>query len=293
MERDFVGYGRDLPRVRWPDGARIAINLMVAYEEGAEYSLLDGDPQREPTGDVVSPVPFDQRDVVNESLFEYGSRVGVWRLLDLFDATGVAATFCCCGQALERNPAAGRAMVERGHDICGHGYRWAEAFKMERETERADIEKTVAVISEITGQRPLGWQNRYAPSVHTRELVAAAGGFLYDSNAYNDDLPYFAKVDDKPWLVIPYTWDTNDARAFRGGGSASDFAQLLTETFDRLYAEGARRPKMMSIGLHCRLTGRPGRARMLERFLQYARGFPGVWFARRGDIAKWWLEHYS
>lgn len=293
MERDFVGYGPRPPRARWPEEARIAINLVVAYEEGAEYSLLDGDPHREPTGDVASPVPLDQRDLINESLFEYGSRTGVWRILDLLDAHRIKATFFCCGLALERNPQAGRAMVERGHDLCGHGYRWTEAFKMDCETEREDIRKAIAAITSVTGERPLGWQNRYGPSLNTRELIAEEGGFLYDSNAYNDDLPYFIPVRDRRWLVIPYSWDTNDARAFRAGGSASEFLELLMATFDRLYAEGAEHPKMMSVGLHCRLTGRPGRAAMLERFLSYARGFEGVWFARRSDIARWWLERHA
>lgn len=293
MERNFIGYGPNVPHVQWPDGARLAINLVVAYEEGSEYSLLDGDPHREPTGDVTSPVPLDQRDLVNESLFEYGSRVGVWRLLDLLDRYQVRATFFCTGLALERNPEVGREIVRRGHDVCGHGYRWVEAFKMDRETERQEIHRTIAAITHITGQPPTGWHNRYANSIHTRQLVVEAGGFLYDSNAYNDDLPYFVSVNGKPWLVIPYTWDTNDARSYRAGGGVGEFSQLLVDTFDRLYEEGATHPKMMSVGLHCRVSGRPGRSRALERFLQYAKGFPGIWLARRGDIATWWLQHYA
>ena len=293
MERDLVGYGPNPPSVRWPDGARIAISLAVAYEEGSEYSLLDGDPHREPTGDVASPVPLDQRDLVNESMFEYGSRVGVWRLLDLLDKYQAKATFFCCALALERNPQVGPEITRRGHDICGHGYRWVEAFKMDRETERQDIQATVAAITRIAGQRPLGWHNRYANSVHTRELVAEEGGFLYDSNAYNDDLPYFVQVNGKKQLVVPYTWDTNDARSYRGGGSVGEFYQLLVDTFDRLYEEGQTNPKMMSVGLHPRVSGRPGRSRVLERFLQYSKGFPDVWFARRSDIANWWLQHHE
>ena len=293
MDRDFVGYGPNPPRVEWPDGARVAISLAVAYEEGSEYSLLDGDAHREPTGDVTSPVPMDQRDLVNESTFEYGSRVGIWRILGLLDRCKVKATFFCCGLALERNPEVGPEIIRRGHDICGHGYRWVEAFKMDRETEREDIRKAVETIERMTGQRPLGWHNRYAHSANTRELVVEEGGFLYDSNAYNDDIPYFVPVNEKNWLVVPYTWDTNDARSYRAGGSVGDHYQSLIDTFDYLYEEGESHPKMMSVGIHCRVSGRPGRSRALERFLQYARGFPDVWFARRGDIARWWWERYG
>jgi len=293
MDRDFIGYGPNKPPVEWPDGARVAVSLSVAYEEGSEYSLLDGDPHRELTGDIVSPVPIDQRDLVNESMFEYGSRVGVWRILDLLDQHGVKATFFCCGLALERNPEVGPEITRRGHDICGHGYRWVEAFRMDRETERQDIRKTVEVIECATGQRPLGWHNRYAHSLNTRELVVEEGGFLYDSNAYNDDIPYFVPVSDKRWLVVPYSFDTNDARSYRAGGSVGDYFQSLVDTLDRLYEEGETSPKMMSVGIHCRISGRPGRARVLGRFLEYARGLPGVWLARRSDIARWWWEKYG
>ena len=293
MQRDFVGYGRNPPRVEWPDGARIAITLSVGYEEGSEYSLLDGDPHREPTGEVTSPVPLDQRDVANESMFEYGSRVGIWRLLDILDKYQVKASIFCSALALERNPDLGPEIVGRGHEIGGHGYRWTETFKMDRETEREDIRRAVEVLTRITGQRPLGWGNRYAPSVHTRELLVEEGGFLYDSNAYNDDIPYFVQVNGKKWLVTPYSWDTNDGRVFRAGGSAGEFYSSLVDNFDRLYEEGRTHPKMMSVGLHCRVTGRPGRSRVLERFLEYAKGHPDVWIARRVDIARWWIERYG
>ena len=293
MQRDFVGYGRNPPRAEWPNGARVAVSLSVAYEEGSEYSLLDGDPHREPTGEIVSPVPMAQRDLVNESMFEYGSRVGVWRVLDLLDRQEVRATFFCCGLALERNPEVGPEITRRGHDICGHGYRWVEAFKMDREAEREDIRKTVEVIHRVAGQRPLGWHNRYANSLNTRELVVEEGGFLYDSNAYNDDIPYFVSINDGSWLVVPYSFDTNDARSYRAGGSVADYSQSMVDTLDRLYEEGEVSPKMMSVGIHCRISGRPGRSEALERFMQYAKGFPGVWFARRSDIARWWWERYG
>ena len=294
MKRDFIGYGKDVPQVRWPQDARIAISIVVNYEEGSEHSLLDGDQNHETNGEVPSPVPLEQRDLFNESFFEYGSRVGVWRLLDLLDKHQVKATFFCCALALERNPDAAREIVARGHEVCGHGYRWEEHHLMGRDEERQDIEKTVASLTQTTGQRPLGWFTRYGSSVHTRELVVEEGGFLYDSGAFNDDLPYFVTVAEKPWLVLPYSMETNDARFWRGGlVSVSDFYEYLQETFDCLYEEGQTHPKMMSVGLHCRISGRPARSRAVERFIRYAQGFPRVWFAQRVEIAKWWLENYG
>ena len=294
MERDFVGYGKNPPKVAWPGGARVAISFLVAYEEGSEYSLLDGDPHREPTGDVASPVPLDQRDLINESFFEYGSRVGVWRLLELFDRHQMKVSFFCSALALERNPEVAKEFILRGHEVAGHGYRWEESFKMDMEAERQAIHKAVAALTNLTGQRPLGWQNRYAPSVNTRSLLVEEGGFLYDSNSYNDDLPYFTPVNGQRWLVLPYTFDVNDARAYRAGGfSHQDFYETMKDNFDCLYEEGRTTPKMMSVGLHCRISGRPGRSQALERFIQYAQGFSDVWFARRVDIARWWLEHHA
>jgi len=294
MERDFIGYGGNPPQVQWPNNARIAISIVVNYEEGSEYSLLDGDAHHETNNEVPSPVPLDQRDLFNESFFEYGSRVGVWRLFKLFDKYQVKSTFFCCALALERNPLVAKEIVTRGHEVCGHGYRWEEYHLMEREQEREAIEKTIASLKKTTGERPLGWFTRYGASVNTRELVAREGGFIYDSGSFNDDLPYFVPVGDKPWLVLPYSFETNDARFWRGGlTSMSDFYEYLKDTFDCLYEEGQTHPKMMSIGLHCRIAGRPARSKAVERFLQYAKGFPDVWFARRVDIARWWLEHYS
>jgi len=293
MERDLVGYGRNVPQVQWPQQARIAVSLVVNYEEGAEYSLLDGDSHHETNSEVASPVPLQQRDLFNESFFEYGSRVGVWRLLDLFDKYQVTSTFFCCALALERNLEVAREIVRRGHEVCGHGYRWEEYHLMDREAERQAIEKTVASLARTTGERPLGWFTRYGPSVNTRQLVVDEGGFIYDSSAMNDDLPYYVPVNAKPWLVIPYSMETNDARFWRGGlVSTSDFYEYLKDTFDCLYEEGQTHPKMMSVGLHCRIAGRPARSKAVERFLQYIKGFSGVWIARRVDIARFWLEQY-
>jgi peptidoglycan/xylan/chitin deacetylase (PgdA/CDA1 family) len=196
--------------------------------------------------------------------------------------------------ALERNPAVAGEIAGRGHEVCGHGYRWEEYHSMDRESERRAIEKTVASLTSTTGQRPLGWFTRYGPSLHTRQLVVDEGGFIYDSGALNDDLPHYVPVNGKPWLVVPYSMETNDARFWRGGlVSTGDFYEYLRDTFDCLYDEGRTHPKMMSVGLHCRIAGRPARSRGVEKFLRYAKGFPGVWFARRVDIARWWLDHVS
>ena len=296
MERDLVGYGRHAPQIRWPGGARIAVSLVVNYEEGAEYSTLDGDPHHETNGEVPSPVPPGDRDLNNESFFEYGSRVGVWRLLELLRRYDAPATFYCCALALERNPEAAREIPAAGHEVCGHGYRWEEYHKMTREVEREAIARTVQSLERTTGQRTVGWFTRYGPSVNTRQLVAEHGGFIYDSMGLNDDLPYYTTVHDadgqtRPWLVVPYSMETNDARFWRGGlTSVGAFYEYLKDTFDVLYEEGRTHPKMMSVGLHCRIAGRPARSRAVERFLQYARRMPGVWFARRDEIARWWLE---
>ena len=292
-ERDFVGYGPNPPQVEWPNGARIAISVVVNYEEGSEYSLLDGDPHRESNNEVPSPLPLDQRDLANESFFEYGSRAGVWRIMNILGEYDVKSTFFCCALALELNPHVGPEIVRRGHEVFGHGYRWEEYFKMDRDAEREAIRKTIESLKRTTGERPLGWYVRYGPSVNTRELVVEEGGFVYDSMAYNDDLPYYTEVKGKKWLVIPYSLEVNDTKFWRGGMvSPSDYYEAMKNTFDLLYQEGATHPKMMSIGLHCRIAGKPSRAVALRQFLEYARGFPDVWFARRIDIARWWLEKY-
>ena len=294
MERDVVGYGKNVPQVRWPGDARIAVSMVVNYEEGAEYSTLDGDSHHETNGEVPSPVPSGDRDLNNESFFEYGSRVGVWRLMDLLDRHEVPATFFCCALAMERNPEVAGEIVSRGHEVCGHGYRWEESHLMDLEAERDSIAKTIASLKETTGVRPLGWFTRYGPSVNTRELVVEEGGFVYDSAGLNDDLPYYVPVQEKPWLVVPYSMETNDARFWRGGlVSVGDFYEYLKETFDCLYEEGETHPKMMSVGLHCRIAGRPARSRAVARFLEYAKGHERVWFPRRIDIARWWLTHYG
>ena len=292
-ERDLIGYGSNPPKVEWPGDARIAVSVVVNYEEGSEYSTLDGDAAHESNNEVPSPVPQEVRDLANESFFEYGSRVGVWRIMDLLDEFNIKSTFFCCALAVERNPLVGRAIVERGHEVFGHGYRWEEYFNMSREAEREAIRRTVESLERTTGERPLGWYVRYGPSINTRELVVAEGGFVYDSMAYNDDIPYYMRVNGRKWLVVPYSLEVNDTRFWRGGmNSPGDFFETLKNTFDTLYMEGEENPKMMSVGLHCRIVGRPSRIVALRQFLEYARGFPGVWFARRIDIARWWMQRY-
>jgi peptidoglycan/xylan/chitin deacetylase (PgdA/CDA1 family) len=291
--RDFVGYGPNPPAVEWPNGARLAVSVVVNYEEGSEYSLLDGDRQGETMGEAPSPVPVGQRDLANESFFEYGSRVGVWRILNILDQYNVKATFYACALALERNPQVGPEIVRRGHEVFGHGNRWEEYFKMDREAERRAIHEAVKSIARTTGQRPLGWYCRYGPSVNTRELVVEEGGFVYDCNAYNDDLPYYTRVKGKPWLVVPYSLEVNDTKFWRGGMSKpSDFYETARNTLDLLYEESATSGKMMSVGLHCRIIGKPSRAAALKQFLEYATQKPGVWFTRRIDIARWWMRKY-
>ena len=238
-------------------------------------------------------MPAGQRDLFNESFFEYGSRVGVWRILNLLDKYSVPSTFFCCAVAFERNPEVARAVVERGHEVCGHGYRWEEYHNKTRDEEAEAIRMTVESLAQTTGVRPVGWFTRYGPSVNTRELVVEEGGFIYDSGVFNDDLPYYTEVHGNPWPVLPYSFETNDSRFWRGGlNSVGDFYEYLKDTFDVLYEEGRTHPKMMSVGLHCRIAGRPARSRALDRFLRYARSHPGVWFARRDEIARWWLENY-
>ena len=243
-------------------------------------------------------MPAGDRDLNNESFFEYGSRVGVWRLMDMFRRYDVRSTFFCCALALERNPEVARGIPAEGHEVCGHGYRWEEYHLMERDEERESIARTVESLERTTGERTLGWFTRYGPSLNTRQLVVDHGGFIYDSMGMNDDLPYYTTVkgpdgNDQPWPVVPYSMETNDARFWRGGlSSVGAFYEYLKDTFDVLYEEGRSHPKMMSIGLHCRIAGRPARSRAVERFLQHATQMPGVWFARRDEIARWWLQKY-
>ncbi len=295
ISRDLKGYGKDYPVITWPGDALLAVSLVVEFEEGAERSPLYGD-----DGPETSPQPVrsqgSERAWTIESTYEYGSRRGFWRLMDIFDKHDVKVTFFCSGAALESNPVAARRITDRGHEAAGHGYRWLPSYEFSRDEEKGDIGKAIQAIQSTSGERPVGWHSR-APSVHTRELLVENDGFLYDSDSYGDDLPYFAQVNGRRFLTIPHSHDTNDekflpAPLVPGFTRPDQFFSTLKDTFDRLYEEGSKNPKMMTVGLHLRLSGRPPRAAQVERFIRYARGYPRVWFARRVDIARWWLEHY-
>jgi peptidoglycan/xylan/chitin deacetylase (PgdA/CDA1 family) len=289
--RDFLGYGKALPRVRWPNGARLAVTFAINYEAGGERSVAFGDQGPETFGEFPAYGTPAKRDLAIESIFEYETRVAIWRILRVFDKYAAKMTFFATAKTLETNPDAAKEIVKRGHEICSHGYRWIEHFTLTREEEREVIRKAVASIEKLTGQRPLGWYCR-EPSENTIELLVEEGGFLYDSDIYNDDYPYYVNVKGRNFLLIPYTPDANDFHYFSNRFSNSEeFYQYLKDSFDTLYAEGRENPKMMNVGLHVRISGRPGRTVAVDKFLKYARSKPKVWIARRIDIAKWWLEH--
>ena len=296
-KRDLVGYGRRIPKVTWPNGARVAVNLVVGYEEGSEYSHPAGDGRSEIVGEFPTPlVPpaSGQRDLCVESIYEYGSRSGVWRLARIFDEFKVKTTFFASAVALERNLEVAEYIREAGHDVCAHGWRWEEVWRLSREEERQHMEWAIESLAETCGSPPLGWFNRCTPSAHTRELVVETGGFIYDSNAYNDDLPYFTEVNGRRHLIVPYSFSYNDMRfIFPGYSDPSSFVEYLRRGLDFLWDEGATYPKMMSIGLHPKWTGQAGRASALKEFLEYAHEKGDVWFAGRSDIANWWIDHHE
>ena len=293
--RDLVGYGRSVPAANWPDEARLALQFVVNYEEGGENSILHGDPASEAfLSEIVGAAPWPgQRHMSMESIYEYGSRVGIWRLLNLFEQKQIPITVFAVAMALARNPAVADAVVSAGHEICSHGYRWIDYRDVPEATEREHLYKAIEIIEQLTGERPLGWYTGRT-SENTRRLVAEEGGFLYDADDYNDDLPFWATVNGHQHLVVPYTLDANDMRFAtpQGFNSGDQFFSYLRDTFDTLYEEGSRIPRMMSVGLHCRLVGRPGRIRALERFIDHAQSHEGVWFCRRIEIARHWWEHH-
>jgi putative urate catabolism protein len=295
MDRDFVGYGQHPPDPRWPGTARLALNFVLNYEEGSEYSIGLGDGRSDAmlTEIGASPVPLGTRDLAAESMFEYGSRVGFWRIMRLFAERELPMTIFACALALERNPAAAAAIKAAGHDLCCHGWRWIEHYKLNEEEERDHIARAIESLKQTLGERPLGWYCRYAPSVNTRRLVVEEGGFLYDSDAYNDELPYYVLVDDKPHLVVPYGLTNNDTKLAAGTlGTGDEFFHFLRDAFDMLYAEGESQPKMMSVGMHMRILGHPARALGLSKFLDYVKAHKDVWICRRIDIARHWLEQF-
>lgn len=291
--RDLVGYGDKPPKVEWPNGKSLAVQVVVNYEAGGERTVINGDEGPETFGEFPSYGAPPKRDMAIESIFEYETRVAIWRMLNLFEKHAIKTTFFATAKTLEVNQKAAKAIVDRGHEICGHGYRWIEHFTMTREEERESIKKAIALIEKITGQRPLGWYCR-EPSSNTIELLVEEGGFAYDSDIYNDDLPYYVNVQGKKFLLIPYTPDVNDFHYFSNRfANAEEFFQYLKDTFDYLREEAKVGGKLMSIGTHVRISGRPGRTVALDRFFKYAKQFDDVWFARRIDIAKWWIAHYT
>lgn len=293
--RDMIGYGANPPHPHWPGNARIAVQFVINYEEGAENNVLHGDAASEIfLSEIIGAAPFEgRRHMSMESIYEYGSRAGIWRLLRLFEERKLQTTIFAVGMALERNPDAARAMVELGHEIASHGWRWLNYDQVPEAAERADLYRAIESLQRLTGTRPLGWYTGRT-SERTQRIVAEEGGFLYDADSYADDLPYWVEAAGKPHLMVPYTLDTNDMRfaTAQGFNTADHFFAYLRDSFDTLYDEGATHPKMMSVGLHCRLAGRPARIAGLKRFLDYIEKFDRVWVCRRIDIAHHWRHKF-
>lgn len=301
MKRDLIGYGQHPPAVNWPGSAKVAVNFCVNYEEGAEYALTNGDAHHESYLSDLGTLPVTPgiRHLNIESAYEYGSRAGFWRILEAFTRRGLAFTVNGVGLALEQNPEAARAIADTVCDIQCHGWRWIDYQFMDEAEERAHIANCVTGVEKLTGARPIGWYTG-RPSAHTRRLVVEEGGFLYDSDCYNDDLPFWNHDYGRPLLVLPYSLDTNDSAFTRPHGFklGDEILQYWKDSFARLHWEGEGgegrppRPKMMTIGLHGRVIGRPGRISALERFLDYLQGQEGAWICRRGDIARHWADHH-
>ena len=310
--RDLIGYGATPPPANWPGGARVALQCVINYEEGAENCLLHGDAHAETfLSDIMGARPWPARHMNMESLYEYGSRAGFWRLHRLFREFDMPVTVFGVAMALQRNPEAVAAMLEADWEIASHAWRWVDHQFMPEAEERRHVRRAIEIHAEATGTRPLGWYTgRNSPN--TRRLVREAGGFLYDSDSYADDLPYWHRTEDAaapaastsaaapdaaslpPHLIIPYTLDANDMRFAtpQGFNSGEQFFAYLRDAFDCLYAEGAERPRMMSVGLHCRIAGRPGRAVAVRRFLEHVAAHSAVWVCRRIDIARHWRRHH-
>lgn len=293
--RDLIGYGQTVPHPHWPHNARIAVQFVINYEEGGENCILHGDSASEAfLSEIVGALPFPGlRHLSMESCYEYGSRSGFWRLRQLFTERQIPVTVYGVAMALARNPEAVAAMLAAKWEIASHGYRWIDYKDFSESAEREHLHQAIDIHTQTTGQRPTGWYTgRTSP--HTRKLVVEAGGFLYDSDSYADDLPYWNYEYDRPHLVIPYTLDNNDMRFAtpQGFNCGDQFFSYLRDAFDVLYAEGETAPKMMSVGLHCRLVGRPGRAAALARFLDYVQQHDRVWLCRRIDIAQHWHQYH-
>jgi allantoinase len=299
MPRDFIGYGGSPPVFEWPGGARLALNLVINYEEGSERSPLDGDLSLDSATEPLAQVPpFDptrppERPLIAESVYEYGSRVAIWRLIQLFERYQVRPSIFACGLALERNPPVAQAFAERGYDMVGHGYRWISHYGLSEKEEHEQIRKAVESIQRMTGQRIRGWFTNQPQTIATRRILAEEG-FLFDSGAVNDDVPYFQLVAERPFLIVPYSIDVNDFRFWRTDVNTSkEFEDYCRDSFDVLYRESAKLPRMMSVGLHARVIGRPGRILALERFLAHVREYSDVWVTTRTEIARFWAEQFA
>lgn len=294
--RDLVGYGAAAPHPHWPDEALIAVSLILNYEEGGELCVLHGDHESESVLTDVGAVPLpDARNLNVESLFEYGSRVGFWEITRVLRSAGVPATVYAVGMALERNPAAAAEMVKNGLEVACHGHRWIDYQYVPEDVERAHMMRNIEVITRLTGRRPVGWYTG-RPGPNTRRLVVETGGFLYDSDAYNDDLPYWTQVAGRRHLVIPHSFDNNDSRLQRGGDFATgeEFFTYCRDAFDWLYRSGVEgRPRMMTVSLHGRIIGRPGRIGALTRLLEHIQRHERVWLCTRADIARHWMSHHA
>ena len=297
--RDLIGYGRTPPHADWPGGARVAVQFVLNYEEGGENSVLHGDAGSEQfLSELFNPASYPDRHLSMESVYEYGSRVGVWRLLREFEKRQLPLTVFGVAMALERHPELTAAFKALGHEIACHGWRWIHYQNIDEATEREHLRLGMAIIERLTGERPLGWYTG-RDSPNTRRLVADDGGFLYDSDYYGDDLPLWTEVrrsdgTNVPHLIVPYTLDTNDMRFSlpQGFSQGDDFFTYLRDAFDVLYAEGDEAPKMLSVGMHCRLLGRPGRFRALQKFLDHIEAHDRVWVCRRVDIARHWIARH-
>jgi putative urate catabolism protein len=297
--RDMIGYGNQPPHADWPDNARIAVQFVLNYEEGGENNILHGDSGSEQfLSEIIGAPSYEARHMSMESIYEYGSRAGVWRILNEFEKRGLPLTIFGIAMALQRHPGLTKSFVDLGHEIACHGLRWIHYQHIDEATERDHMQKAIEIIQQLTGAMPLGWYTG-RDSPNTRRLVVDNGNFLYDSDYYGDDLPFWTEVktsngESKQHLVVPYTLDTNDMRFAtpQGFNSGEQFFQYLRDSFDVLYTEGESAPKMLSIGLHCRLAGRPGRFAGLRRFLDHIQSHDRVWICRRVDIARHWIDKH-
>lgn len=292
---DLRGYGATPPPANWPNNAKLALSFVLNIEEGSERNILDGDKEAESLNSDMICQPWPGlRNLVMESHYEYGSRSGVWRILDTFSERNIPITAFAIAQAMERTPEIAHRLVEDGHEIAAHGWRWLDYRDVDPDTERDHIKKTIKSLQTLCGDRPLGWYTGRV-SAMTRKLIIQEGGFLYDSDNYNDDLPYWIKHETGKHLVLPYAFDTNDMRFASSPGfdTGNDYYEYLKDTFDYLYREGVCKPKMMSVGLHCRLAGRPGRMMAFEKFLDHVAKHDDVWIAKRIDIAKHWIQEHD